>query len=152
MPSNRTESGGTTGAAPLARIALALLALATVGALLIAQQLKHESPLLNSGVWHPNTGTFDPQIAGATVSFKPYYRDDVSVSIVAAKTGGVVAVLARGYPVMGYHRTESFPWNGRTAAGRLAPPGKYLVQVHFDHLDRTTQIPQVAFRVAYGVG
>ncbi len=150
MPSNRAESGGSLGARPLARIALALLALATVGALLIAQHLKHESPLLDSGVWQPNTRTFDPQIAHASVSFKPYYRDDVSVSVVSATTGAVVAVLAHGYPVIGYHRTESFPWNGRTADGHLAPPGKYFVDVHFDHLDRTTQIPQVVFRVGYG--
>ena len=36
------------------------------------------------------------------------------------------------------------------SSGALAPAGSYHVQVHFDRLDRTTLVPQVAFDVSYG--
>jgi hypothetical protein len=151
VPSNRTEPGGRLGAAALARIALALLALATVGALLIAERLKQKPSLvIASAIWHPSQGSFDPRTSTATFSFDTHYRDDLSVSIVGA--GGAVVVLARNYPVAPYRRTEIFRWNGRTATGKLAPAGAYVVQVHFDRLDRTTQVPQISFQLKYASG
>jgi hypothetical protein len=150
VSSTRSESGDSAVAAPLARIALAVLALAAIGALLIAQHLKHEQPLVNTNeIWHPSSGAFDPRNAPASFSFTSFYRDELTVAIVSKQTGRVVAVIARDYPLATY-RTETFSWPGTTLKGNLAPRGTYIVQVHFDHLDRTTQLPQVAFHVSYG--
>lgn len=149
MPTTRTEPGGSSGAARLARIAFASLALATLGALAIAEHLKSQKALTDSAVWRPSTGTFDPKTARASVSLECYYRDHISVSIVSAKTGQVVALIARDYPVEPYRHTEAFPWTGRNMRGSLVPAGTYVVQVHFDRLDRTTQVPQAMFVVKY---
>jgi hypothetical protein len=136
------------GAAALARIALALLALATVGALLIAEQLKHEHPLINANaIWRPTAGAFDPATTAASFSFTSFYPDDLSVSIVSKQTGDVVAAIARRYPLTTY-RTRTFKWPGTTLTGARAPAGTYYVQVHFDRLDRTTDVPQVSFDLA----
>jgi hypothetical protein len=151
VSSTRSESGDSAVAAPLARIALALLALAAVGALLIAQHLKHEPPLvIDDAIWHPSHGPFDPRSTTAVFSFQTHYRDELTVSILSTRTGKAVRLLASAYPVAPYLRTEDFHWNGRTSSGALAPAGNYDVQVHFDRLNRTTQIPQVSFHVSYG--
>jgi hypothetical protein len=148
--STRSESGDSAVAAPLARIALALLALAAIGALLVAQHLKHEHPLVNTNeIWRPSSGAFDPRNAPASFSFTSFYRDELTITIVSKQTGRVVAVIARDYRLATY-RTETFSWPGTTLSGTLAPSGTYVVRVHFDHLDRTTQLPQVAFHVSYG--
>lgn len=145
MSSTRSESGDAAVAAPLARIALALLALATVGALLIAEHLKSRTALAGSAIWQPSSGPFDPRTATASFSFTSPYSDHVTVSIVSGETGKVIAVIARNYPIARYRRTERFPWNGRSATGALEPSGTYVVQVHFDRLDRTTRVPQISF-------
>jgi hypothetical protein len=150
VSSTRSESGDSAVAAPLARVALALLALAAVGALLIAQDLKHEQPLVGANaIWHPSQGTFDPRTTVATFSFVTVHRDRVSVSVVSTRTGKALLTITRNYPVEPHLRTAQFKWNGRRSDGALAPAGRYVVQVHFDRLDRTTQIPQVAFDVSY---
>ncbi|HEX2702822.1 MAG TPA: hypothetical protein VHM72_05260 [Solirubrobacteraceae bacterium] len=150
MSSTRSESGDAAVAAPIARIALAALALAAVGALLIAQHIKHEPPLvIADAIWHPSQGKLDPRTTTATFSFQTHYRDEVTVSIVSTRTGQTVSAVARAYPVTPYRRTEQFRWNGRASNGALVGAGNYVVEVHFDHLDRTTQIPQVVFDVSY---
>jgi hypothetical protein len=126
-----------------------VLALAAVAALLIAQHLKHEQPLVDSAIWQPSASTFDPRTTGASVSFRAHYADDVSVSIVSTQTGRAVATIARGYAVVPWHRTKRLPWNGRTTSGALVPAGRYVVDIHFDRLDRTTQLPQASFDVHY---
>jgi hypothetical protein len=148
--STRSESGDSAVAAPLARIALALLALAAIGALL-GRQI---SLVLTSGCsclrcWATSSGAFDPRNAPASFSFTSFYRDELTITIVSKQTGRVVAVIARDYRLATY-RTETFSWPGTTLSGTLAPSGTYVVRVHFDHLDRTTQLPQVAFHVSYG--
>jgi hypothetical protein len=145
VSSTPSESGDSAVAAPLARVALALLALATAGALLIAQHLKTRTALAGSAIWRPSSGVFDPRTSTASFSFTSPYHDHVTVSIVSGETGRVVAVLARNYSVVPYRRTERFPWTGRTATGAFEPNGTYVVQVHFDRLDRTTQVPQASF-------
>jgi hypothetical protein len=121
--------------------------LATLAALLIAQHLKHDGALVQaSAVWHP-TSEFEPQRASATFSFTTSYNDDVTVSVRAAATGKIVAVVARDLAVREYQRTNSLRWNGRSSSGRLAPSGSYTVQVHFDRLNRTAPVPQLVFKV-----
>jgi hypothetical protein len=150
VPTTSSDADGRQAAAPLARIALALLVLATCGALLIAQQLKHDQPLVSANaIWHPSQGPFDPRTTPASFSFVSAYRDDVSVAIVSSN-GKLVATLARNYPVVPHRSSRIFEWRGPTSSGALAPAGSYRVQIHFDRLDRTTLVPQVAFDVSYG--
>jgi hypothetical protein len=151
VPTTRRDDGGRPAGAPLARIALALLVAATCAALLIAQQLKHEQPLVDaSAAWHPAGGTFNPRGGAASVDFVTNYRDRVSITVVSTRTGRVVATLARDYAVSPNLRTEAFPWNGRSTTGVIEPTGTYVVDVHFDRLDRTLQIPQVSFKLGPG--
>jgi hypothetical protein len=124
--------------------------LASVAALLVAQKLKHDSPLINANaIWMPNSGTFDPQRTPATFTFQTYYNDRVTVSIVSRRSAKTVAVLARNYPVHRYRRTKQFSWNGSITGGGLAPAGTYVVAVHFERLDRTPTIPEVRFDLRY---
>jgi len=128
-----------------ARIIVVLLAIAAAGALLAAQHLKGRQPLLDSAVWRPPAGVFEPQNGPATVSFKPYYADTLTVSVV--HDGKLVAVIGRDYRDRAYQRSATFAWNGRTATGRRAAPGDYQVEVHFQRLDRTTLVPSVEFEI-----
>jgi hypothetical protein len=125
-----------------------VLALATVGALLIAEHLKSEKALTTSAIWQPSAGVFDPQVSSASFSFTSPYADRVGVSVVSSATGRIVAVIARDYPLTRYHRTAQFQWSGRTSTGALEPNGRYVVQVHFDRRDRTTQVPQINFELS----
>jgi hypothetical protein len=139
-----------TGATKSSLIAFALLVLATVAALAIAQRLKHEGPLVDSNaIWMPSRGTLDPSTSPASFTFVTNYRDDLTVSIVSASSGRVVKVLARGYAVVVHHRTGQFSWNGSTLDRAAAPDGTYAVEVHFDHLDRTVRVPEISFDVEY---
>jgi hypothetical protein len=150
VQTTRSDAAGSAAAAPLARIAFALLVLASVAALVVAQKLKHDPPLINANaIWTPNSGAFDPQRTAASFSFQTSYNDKVTVSIVSTHSAKTVAVLARNYAVHRYRRTTQFSWSGRTAAGSLAPAGTYVVVVHFARLDRTPTIPQVRFDLKY---
>jgi flagellar hook assembly protein FlgD len=143
----RSDAAGTPPPAPLARIAVALLVLATLAALLIAQHLKHEGALVQANaVWHPTSG-FDPQTTTERFNFRTSYDDHVTVSVVSSATGKVVAVIARELAVSKYARSATLAWNGRTRSGAPAPSGNYTAQVHFDRLDRTATIPQLVFKV-----
>jgi len=156
VPTTAREPGGApvrrlaSAATTPARIAFALLVLATLAALLIAQHLKHELPLVVAdAAWHP-TGPFDPRIGPATFTLKTSYDDDLTVSIVSAQTGRTVAVIARDYAVARGRRTApAFRWGGRASNGAYAPAGRYVVDVHFDRLDRTTEVPQISFDVSH---
>jgi hypothetical protein len=128
-----------------ARLVVVALAIAAAVALLVAQHLKEHKALLNSAVWRPAAAPFDPGAGPATVSFKPYYNDTLTVSVV--RNGRLVAVIARDYRDHANHRTATFKWPGATQAGTLAPPGYYYVQVHFARLDRTTLVPSVRFQI-----
>ncbi len=149
MPTTQGEPGRAPRAGRLAAAVLASLALATAGALLIAQHLKDKLPLIGAdAIWHPNGRPFHPLTETAAFSFSTRYRDRVSVSVVAARTGRIVTVLERQYPVAPYRHTKTFYWDGSGTSGQLAASGSYVVDVHFDRLDRTVQVPQVLFTLA----
>lgn len=143
--------GRTTAAehAPAARVVLVALAVAVAVALLVAQHLKDKPPLINgsSDIWHPAGTAFDPSLASATFSFVPDYGDRLTVSIVDERTGAVAKV----FPAFTFnphrYRTPTLRWNGRSTDGRLAPPGRYEVRVHFASLDRTTTDPTIEFTI-----
>ncbi len=144
MPTTRCDAASPPAAAPLARIAFALLVLATLAALLIAQHLKHEEALVQAPVWSPTT----PTSAGQTTerfSFRAYYDDNVTVSIVSDATGRAVAVVGRDVAVRRYRRSREFTWHGELAGGAPAAAGRYSVDVHFDARDRTVPIPGLTF-------
>jgi hypothetical protein len=126
-----------------------LLVAATAAALLIAQDLKHDNPLIDGAgvVWHPD-GAFDPQASPARFSFVSYYHDRLTVSIVSDRSGKVVDVIARNYAVKPYERTPTWRWRGTTTTGAPAPSGAYSVHVHFDRLNRTTPVPEIVFHVS----
>jgi len=133
-----TRAEGTPGA----RLVLALLALATAVALLLAQHLKDKPPLIDgAGVaWHPAQGLIDARTQPITFSFHVGYRDNITVSIVAERTGRTVAVLARERLASPYPRLY-FRWTDAASA----PAGTYEVEVHFERLDRTTIVPLIRF-------
>jgi hypothetical protein len=131
-----------------ARITFALLLLASVAALLLAQHLKDRHALIDSAAWTPAGHGFEPLTQTASFSFKPYYHDRLTVSIVSDRTGRVIAVVRRDMDVVGWQRTATIAWNGRTSSGAPAPPGYYGVEVHFARLDRTTIVPELTLEVA----
>lgn len=154
MSATRSDGAGPRAGAlatSLAPIAVALLAIATVVGLLVAQHLKDDPALIqaNAVVWSPSSGYFDPRHEVARVSFVTPYHDRLTVSVVSARSGKVVAVLARNYRKHGY-RSYFPPWNGRTSSGALAPPGNYAVSVRFAGLDRTTRVPSASFHIQAG--
>ena len=76
-----------------------------------------------------------------TIEF--YVRDSdpsASVEIVGRKRG-VVRTLASGVPLFAYRRVR-FEWNGRTDAGKVAPPGPYRLRVRLPGQDRDMVYPR----------
>jgi hypothetical protein len=127
-------------AATLARVALALLVAASVYALFRDQELKREAPLVNG---HSATTRFNPggpPPRAAHFHLKLSVGDVVDVTVLAAGTDRPVAVIASNRRVREYRRFELI-WNGRTAAGAQAPPGRYLVEIRLEHSGRTVIVP-----------
>jgi hypothetical protein len=128
---NAAESSGRTlrprQLSPAALV-FAALVVATVGAFFVTTRLKRSTPVIESLTFNrhfsPNgDGRFD------TVVFAIRLRrtDDVTVSIVS-RDGTLVRTLAEDLSVRKGRRYR-FRWDGRTAAGRLAPDGEYHVRV-----------------------
>jgi hypothetical protein len=153
VSATRSDGAGPRAGAlatSLAPITVALLAIATVIGLLVAQHLKDDPALIqaNAVVWSPSSGYFDPRHEVAEVSFVTPYANRLTVSVVSARSGKVVAVLARNYRTHGYR--SDFFWHGETSSGTPAPPGDYAVSVRFAGLDRTTRVPSAAFDIRAG--
>ena len=131
-------------AAPGARIVLALLAVAVAVALLLAQHLKGDPPLIDGTgvVWHPTHGLIDPRTQPISFSFYARYRDHLDVRIIAEPSGRTVTTLARDVPVRPFERLH-FGWPGASRA----PRGIYEVEVHFARLDRTVVVPSISFEL-----
>jgi hypothetical protein len=126
-------------AATLARVALAVLVAAGVGAFFIAQAVKREAPLVNG---HGGVTRFDPDGPGvreAHFHLKLSVGDVVEVSVLNA-SGREVQVIARDRRVSEYKRFELI-WNGTTATGAVAAPGDYQVEVRLERAGRTVIVP-----------
>lgn len=129
-------------ATALARLTLVLLVVATVLAIFYAQELKQRGSLL---IWpKPGLISFKPAgpLVGPTVHRFAHFRvkasigDTLEVAFVDEASGRserVIKVLVH------QHRHEDVSWDGRNGAGALAPPGVYLIEVHFVQADRTVQ-------------
>lgn len=124
-------------AAPLARGVLAVLVVAAVAALFYAQALKHRDPLLKNPL---GVDSFQPS-AGVQAGFKVKSTiDDVLTITVVTPAGRPVAVVRQHLRVR-TDRSAKLHWDGRTAAGALAPPGSYELRVHFTRAGTTLIVP-----------
>jgi flagellar hook capping protein FlgD len=133
------ERARAARAATLARVALAVLVAAGVVAFFIAQAVKREAPLVNG---HGGVTRFRPDGPGvreAHFHLKLSVGDVVEVSVLNA-AGREVQVIARERRVREYQRFE-LVWNGTTAAGALATPGDYRVEVRLERTGRTVVVP-----------
>jgi flagellar hook assembly protein FlgD len=137
--------------------AFVVLAIATVGAFFLVQTLKVSTPLI-SGLPAPHPARINPVSGGRCpvpsgrqhhlqpTSFRSMQisflllnqADDVTVQMVDP-AGRVVDTIAHAVP-MSINRRRSFTWNGHLADGRVAPAGRYYVQVDLIHQHRTIQI------------
>ena len=127
--------------------AFAALAAATVAAFFVTQHLKVADPLYN-GLPRPDPAVIAPAGNGcgghyrsARLSFYLQLRsDNVAVSIV--NTGGTVVRTLTHSRHMRKGIRSSFPWNGRTDSGQVAPDGQYYWRVTFIGQGRTLELPR----------
>jgi hypothetical protein len=123
---------------PALILVLALIG-ATLAALAIDQHLK-QAPAVVRRVWvirsfSPNG---DSSRDRALIRFMVTRRDVVAVTILAPN-GQVIRHLATHRAVRP-NRKLRFYWNGRTDAGRLAPPAVYRVRVTLRRRHRTVEL------------
>jgi hypothetical protein len=111
-----------------AALVFAALVLATIGAFFVTTRLKRSAPVIESLTFNRH---FSPNGDGRAdiVIFAIRLRrtDEVTVSIVT-RDGSKVRTLADDLTVH-QGRRYRFRWDGRTAAGRVAPDGEYHVRV-----------------------
>lgn len=124
-----------------ARIAFALLVVATLGAFVVTQKLKSSPPL----VVRPHLAVVfspapDARVRRAKVSFWIVNDDDVSVSIVDGE-GRIVRRLLDGHRLPERTRITRW-WDGRTEDGEIAPDGVYRVRIALIHQGRTIELPR----------
>ena len=133
------------------------LAIATVGAFFLVQKIKVSTPFI-AGLPAPHPTQINP-VSGGTcaipsgklhrprptdfrqmkISFLLLNKaDDVTVAMVDG-AGHVVDTVARSVP-MSINRRHAFVWNGHLSDGRVAPSGRYYVQVTLLHQRRTIRI------------
>ena len=123
----------------LARIAFAVLVLATLGAFVVTQKLKSSPPLVvRPHIWTVFSPAPDARVRRARISFWIVHADDVSVSIVDDE-GTIVRRLDDGRHLPSRQRLELW-WNGRTDGGAVARDGVYRVRVALLHQGRTIDL------------
>ncbi len=130
--------------------AFVALAIATVAAFFVSQHLKVATPLLD-GHPAPHPAAINPvdgRICKGVdhrrmqVSFYLLNRsDDVNVYIVDSN-GNVISTLASGVHMRGgdHPVRHRFIWDGRSAAGTIAPDGTYYIRVALIHQGRSVLI------------
>ena len=133
----------------LARATFAVLVVAVVAAVFIAQALKREVPLING---HSRPMSFPgPHHHFAHFHLRATLGGYVDVTVLTASGERPVKVIADHLRI---HEYQSFPltWDGTTTAGTPARPGRYLVEVHFERYGRTAIVPGfvLTFRGAAG--
>ena len=127
------------GAVWLARAAFALLVAGAVAALFIAQSLKREEPLIKS---HSHPMAFPGRgHRFAHFDVRPTLGGYVDVDVLTASGETEVARIATHKRIHEYQQF-SLSWDGRTTSGARAPPGLYVVRVHFDNYGRSVIVPR----------
>lgn len=113
---------------------------ASVGALLVAQDLRRSDPVV---IGVRRTATFSPQGSGpraAALSFWIKRADSVAVSVVDAR-GDRVRTIALGRSVPARRRVR-FWWDGRDGDGKVLPDGRYRFRVGLARQGRSLTLPQ----------
>jgi hypothetical protein len=135
-----------------AQLVLGALFLATLCAIVAIQRVKDAPAVLRrvhvTPVFTPNGDGWRDRLA---VRFLVGRSDDVSVAVIDP-AGRVVRRLADQRPLT-TGRFLRLYWDGRTAAGALAPPASYRVRVQLERRDRTivlTQRARLSDRPAHG--
>lgn len=124
-----------------ARIAFALLVVATFAAFVVTQKLKSSPPLVvRPRIYEVFSPARDARVRQAKISFWIVNSDDVSVSIVDGE-GRIVRRLVDGRHLARRVRIR-LAWDGRTDAGTVAPDGRYRVRVALIHQARTIDLAQ----------
>jgi flagellar hook assembly protein FlgD len=108
----------------LTTVTLLGLLVATAAAFAITEHLK----LIRAPIYGPLVSkVFSPtchcSTSTAAVRFRLRHPDKVTVTIVDSHHDRV-ATLVSGFPMVARH-AHTFPWDGRTSSGRLAPDGVY---------------------------
>jgi len=125
----------------LARVAFAVLVLATLGAFVVTQKLKSSPPLVvRPHIFSVFSPTPDARVTRARLSFWIVNGDNVSVSIVDDE-GRIVRRLVDGRFLRKRKRLVLF-WNGRGDDGLVARDGAYRVRVALIHQGRTIDLAQ----------
>jgi flagellar hook assembly protein FlgD len=147
-------------------IAFVALAGMTVAAFFVTQALKVSLPLIN-GFPAPVPSTINP-IAGGTcrvrnpkgrlvplsframqISFYLQNQGDIVDVAIVDSAGQVVRTLPGSGRFLRVLRRRTFVWNGRERDGRIAPDGRYEVQVTLARQDRTVTIANSSGAVEY---
>jgi hypothetical protein len=120
----------------LTTVTLLGLLVATTAAFAITEHLKLiKSPIYGTLV----TKVFSPvchcSTSTAAVRLRLRHPDQVTVTIVDSQHH-YVATVRSGFHMVARH-AHSFPWDGRTSSGRLAPDGVYYPWVHLEHARHT---------------
>jgi hypothetical protein len=125
----------------LARVAFAVLVLATLGAFVVTQKLKSSPPLVvRPRIFSVFSPTPDARVGRARISFWIVNGDNVSVSIVDDE-GQIVRRLVDGRYLPQRKRLVLF-WNGRSDDGVVMRDGVYRVRVALIHQGRTIDLAQ----------
>jgi hypothetical protein len=125
----------------MARIAFALLVLATLAAFVVTQKLKSSPPLVvRPHVYSVFSPAPDARVRRARISFWIVNSDDVIVSIVDPE-GDILRRLVDGRHLPARRRMV-LSWDGREDDGTVAPDGSYRVRVALIHQGRTIDLAQ----------
>lgn len=123
----------------VAKVAFALLVVATFGAFFVAQRLKATPSLVLEAKARP---LFSPNQDGrkdrARWSFMLKREDHMSVRVVYGD-GEVVRTLIDGWQTEAYDR-QTFEWDGTTDAGAMAPDGTYRLRLALRRQGRSITI------------
>jgi flagellar hook assembly protein FlgD len=123
----------------LTTVTLLGLLVATAAAFAITEHLKLiRAPIYGTLVSKVFSPTCHCSTSTAAVRFRLRHRDQVTVTIVDSQHHRVATVVS-GFPMVARH-AHTFPWNGRTSSGRLAPDGIYYPWVQLEHGHHTYKL------------
>jgi hypothetical protein len=112
----------------IAAVVVALLLAATAGAMVLTQHLRDEGPVASSIHWKTRPG---PRYR---VCFRLTRDDTVRVTVVDP-ADNPVRVLGDS-ALHGGDTPHCFDWDGTSASGEPAPPGRYHLELTLERADR----------------
>jgi flagellar hook assembly protein FlgD len=123
----------------LTTVTLLGLLVATAAAFAITEHLKLiRAPIYGTLVSKVFSPACHCSTSMAAVRFRLRHPDQVTITIVDSHHHRVATVVS-GFPMVARH-AHSFPWDGRTSSGRLAPDGVYYPWVQLEHGHHTYKL------------